>query len=362
MGTISKALGKYKEQRNRGHASRTRQSTNGSDRGASTEAGGSVSGRMDQAADATASARLPKARHRLRGQDDLPTVPPIDTEPLKDDRRTSDPEARLHLTPTPPRGQSAAPPGRDPESSAGTETPSAQAFHPKLVVITKPYSFEAEQFKLLRSSLLFPVNGKAPRSILVTSTDPGEGKTLVSANLAASIALNLDRSVLLIDCDLRRPFLHELLGFGECRGLSEYLSGRCSLASLLLKTPLDRFSFLPAGQIPVNPAELLNSAKMFELMDEVRNRYADRLVIIDSPPPMLAAESNALARAVDGVLLVIKYRATRRENAAELVEKIGKDKILGTVLNFTDRAALGYYRAKKYGYKYYDQTQEKKRK
>ena len=356
MGTISKALGKYREQRKHGHIPPQMQTPGEPERDASEESGRSVSEGTVSSADGSEAVRPPAALHQPRPPKGLTRVPAVESGPGADGRHAPDVEARPGQAPPPAAAGPEAPQGQGVENRPGTGPPPAATFHDKLVVITKPYSFEAEQFKLLRSSLMFPTSGPPPRSILVTSTDPGEGKTLVSANLAASIALNLDRYVLLIDCDLRRPFLHKLLGVGERPGLSEYLSGCCPLESLLLKTPLDRFSFLSAGQIPVNPAELLNSDKMFGLMTEVRDRYADRLVIIDSPPPMLASESNALARAVDGVLLVIKYRATKREDAAELVEKIGKEKILGTVMNFTDREALGYYRAKKYGYKYYNQA------
>jgi len=351
LGTIAKALVKHKQLRKSGDELQQPDEPAKPDHKASPEAGRSVSGRSVAAADA---AEVDRRQPRFDNRADK--VRPVET----------DPETRAATVPAPkalhrqklPRVPSeiAVPVGPAAGDRARTVPPPLDEFDPKLVVVTRPYSFEAEQFKLLRSSLMYPGSGKAPRSILVTSTDPGQSKTLVSANLAASIALNLDRYVLLIDCDLRRPFLHKLLGFGEHPGLSEYLTGCCALESLLLKTSLERFSFLSAGKSPVNPAELLNSDKMFELMNEVRDRYSDRLVIIDSPPPMLASESKALSQVVDGVLLVIKHRSTKREDAADLVEKIGKDKILGTVLNFMDKQALGYYRAKKYGYKYYNQA------
>ena len=351
MGTISKALSKHKYQRkSAGEPPQADGAAKPADR-VLPEAEGSG---LDRDAAATDGAgivlRQPRVESRRDKNRSLPAGP--EAGPAAEPR----PQALLRQVAPPVPEETGVSAGSSAENTSFGASPQPEEFDPKLVVVTRPYSFEAEQFKLLRSSLMFPSSGPPPRSVLVTSTDPGEGKTLVAANLAASIALNLDRYVLLIDCDLRRPYLHKLLGFEETPGLSEYLTGCCSLESLLLKTSLERFSFLAAGKIPVNPAELLNSDKMFKLMEEVRDRYADRLVIIDSPPPMLASESKALARIVDGVLLVIKHRSTKREDAAELVEKIGKDKILGTVMNFMDKQALGYYRSKKYGYKYYGQA------
>jgi len=217
-----------------------------------------------------------------------------------------------------------------------------------LISLLKPQSFEAEQFKILRTTILFPGSGKPPRVIMVSSAVPGEGKSFVASNLAISIAQNIDEHVLLMDCDLRVPTIHTRFGLKQVRGLSDYLSGNRSLSSLLLKTKLEKLTILPGGSLPHNPAELLSSDKMARLIDEVRNRYQDRYVIIDSAPPQLTSESAALARLVDGVVLVISYGKTRREIIADLVEKLGKDKILGIVLNRFDLRSSTYYGYGKY--------------
>ncbi|MFO7557425.1 MAG: polysaccharide biosynthesis tyrosine autokinase [Desulfobacterales bacterium] len=225
-----------------------------------------------------------------------------------------------------------------------------------LISLLDPQSFEAEQFKILRTNILFPSSGKPPRVIMVSSAVPGEGKSFVASNLAISIAQNIDEHVLLIDCDLRVPSIHERFGFEEVRGLSDYLAGRESVSSLLLKTRLEKLSILPGGKPPGNPSELLTSDKMTKLIDEVRSRYSDRYVIIDSAPPQLTAESAAIARLVDGVILVINYGKTKREIIADLVEKLGKEKILGIVLNRFDLLSSTYYgygKYSKYG-KYYN--------
>lgn len=218
-----------------------------------------------------------------------------------------------------------------------------------LVTLLNSQSFESEQFKILRTNLLFPVSGKPPRTILVTSAVPGEGKSFVSANLAVSIAQNIEEYVLLVDCDIRRPSQHKNFGFDDVPGLSEYLSRKVPLSSLLLKTQVKKLSLLPGGTPPPNPSELLSSEPMSELVEEVKARYPDRYIIIDSPPPKFTAETAALARQVDGLVLVVNSGKTPRGLVEELVETLGKEKILGIVMNRFDFQGSRYYGYGKYG-------------
>jgi exopolysaccharide/PEP-CTERM locus tyrosine autokinase len=219
----------------------------------------------------------------------------------------------------------------------------------KLVSLVEPQSYEAEQFKMLRNSILFPVAGAAPRSILITSCLPAEGKSFVSANLAVSIAMNVNKHVLLIDCDLRKPDLHRIFGFGDMPGLSDFLAERRSLDSLLVKTTVDKLTLLPGGPVPSNPSELASSQWMSAMLEEVKYRYQDRLIVIDSPPPGLAAETSFLARQVDGILLVVKYGKTPKEDVEDLMETVGSDKILGVVINYLDMPLSRRYGYGKYG-------------
>ena len=224
-----------------------------------------------------------------------------------------------------------------------------------LVSLLNPQSYEAEQFKILRTNLLFPVSGSSPQSILVTGALPGDGKSFVSANLAVSIALNINRHVLLIDCDLRKPDLNRLFGIGETPGLSDYLQGRQELEALLVRIGIDKLSLLPAGPVPPNPSELMSSDRMAELIKEVKQRYSDRLIVIDSPPPDLAAETTFLARNVDGVILVVKYGKTSQVDVENIIKSIGFDKIFGCVLNQFENPVSrynGYKKYKKYGKRY----------
>ena len=217
-----------------------------------------------------------------------------------------------------------------------------------MVTLLKPQSFEAEQFKILRTNLLFPSSGKSPRTIMVTSSVPDEGKSLIAANLAVSIAQSIQEYVLLIDCDIRRPCIHTQFGFGDVPGLSDHLSKGIPVSSLLLKTKVNKLSILPGGTLHHNPSELVSSQQMSRLLQEVKYRYSDRFIVIDSPPPKLTAETSALSRQVDGVLLVIEYGRTSREMVSDLVKTIGKEKIIGIVLNKLDMRFANYYGLGKY--------------
>ncbi|UCF90815.1 MAG: polysaccharide biosynthesis tyrosine autokinase [Desulfobacterales bacterium] len=230
-----------------------------------------------------------------------------------------------------------------------------------LVTIHDPHSFEAEQFKILRSNILFPLSGKAPRIVMITSAAPGEGKSFVSSNLAISVALNINRHVLLIDTDLRRPAIHQQFGIAAAPGLSEYLTDGASLPPLLQRIEIERLTILPAGNPPPNPAELLSSERMSTLLKEVTGRYPDRLIIIDSPPPTLTAETRVLGGFVDGVILVVRFGYTRREHVTDLIEHFGKEKIIGTIFNGVDVRSSRYYGYRKYGKRshYYNDSELK---
>jgi len=204
-------------------------------------------------------------------------------------------------------------------------------------------SYAAEQFRMLRTNLLFPADGKSPRCILVTSALPDEGKSFVSANLAITFAQNIDKHVLLVDCDMRRPTVHTLFGYASAPGLSDHLAHSRPLEELILRTPYERLRILPGGAPPPNPAELLSSNRMADLIDEIRYRYDDRYIIVDSPPPHLTAETSAMARLVDGILLVVRSGSTKREMVEDVVEKLGREKILGLVANWVDERVFTYY-------------------
>ncbi len=218
-----------------------------------------------------------------------------------------------------------------------------------IITLLRPYGIEAEQFKKLRTSILFPSTGKPPRTILVTSATPGEGKSFVAANLSVSIAQNIDKHVLLMDCDLRLPTIHTSFGLERAPGLSEYLSGEHTLDTLFLKSAFDKLTILTGGGPVSNPSELLSSGQMSTLLKNVTERYSDRYIVIDSTPPRLTAETAAIARQVDAILLVIKHGTTKREHVVDLIDMLGKDKIIGVVLNQFNRQVSRYSYGSYYG-------------
>lgn len=212
-----------------------------------------------------------------------------------------------------------------------------------LIAYYDPQSVEAELFKVLRTNILFPADGAPPKTILITSALPGDGKSFVSSNLAISIAQGVEEHVLLLDGDLRKPSIHQRFGFGKVPGLSDYLVSGNDIGDVFLKTPIEKLTIVPSGEPPINPAELVSSKKMKALLDEVKSRYDDRYIIIDSPPPAMASETNAIAKYVDGVILVVRAEKTPREAVADTIAQIGKEKLIGLVLNQVDRSQTKYY-------------------
>jgi protein-tyrosine kinase len=212
-----------------------------------------------------------------------------------------------------------------------------------LVALLKPRSYEAEQFKILRTNLLFPESGHPARSILITSAAPGDGKSFVSANLAVSLALNNDRKVLLIDADVRRSEIHKIFGLNRVeKGICDFLTNQTPLTSLLVKTSLKNLVILPAGRLMRNPAELQSLEKLPKLFEELTVHFSDYVIVIDSPPPKLASETGVLARLVDAIVIVMKAGVTKREYVEETVDLIEKGKVVGIVFNWHDNRMSNY--------------------
>ncbi|MDP2644555.1 MAG: polysaccharide biosynthesis tyrosine autokinase [Desulfobacterales bacterium] len=213
--------------------------------------------------------------------------------------------------------------------------------HTDIVTLHRPYSFESEQFKILKTSILCHEN--PPKVIMVTSAVPGDGKSFVASNLAVSIAQNINEFVLLVDCDIRKPTIHTRFGLPQACGLSEYLANGKPLGSLLQKTAVKKLTILPGGKPPHNPSELLSSERMTMLLNEIKKRYKDRYVIIDTPPPLLVAETRALAKQVDGIVVVVRYRSTPRKMIKDLMGLLDPKKILGLVFNQIDEPSATYF-------------------
>ncbi|HTS13135.1 MAG TPA: polysaccharide biosynthesis tyrosine autokinase [Candidatus Limnocylindrales bacterium] len=206
------------------------------------------------------------------------------------------------------------------------------------------YSALTEAFRSLRTSVLLSAADCPPRSLLVSSAQPGEGKTTVSTNLAISLA-QLGQRVLLVDGDLRRPSVHRAFGIRDSLGVVSYLTGQQDWRAAVEKISIANLDVLVSGPIPPNPAELLSSDRMKKLVAEALTEY--KFVVIDSPPLLNVADSRILATLVEGVVLVIKGGETSRELArrAQMYASDVGARVIGVVLNNIDlhREEYSYY-------------------
>jgi len=236
--------------------------------------------------------------------------------------------------------------------------------HPS--IIGADISFAAsEAYKLLRTKLQFSfVDENDCRVIGLSSALSGEGKSLTSINLAYTLS-QLDKKVVLIDCDMRRPTLAEKLGVLKAPGLSNYLTGQCylqeSLQSCGLKGDVNAFHVITAGQNPPNPIELLSSKRMTAALEALRQHYD--YVILDLPPVGEVSDAMAVAKETDGMLLVVRQNYCNRIVLADAVRQFEfiQSKILGVIFNCTVESSgkYGKHYYKKYYHKYYARNYEK---
>jgi capsular exopolysaccharide synthesis family protein len=213
----------------------------------------------------------------------------------------------------------------------------------ELAVLERPSSALAEAYRTLRTSLLLSTASKPAQVLLVASTQPQEGKTCTTLNLSLALAQR-GRRVLVIDADLRRPGLGELVGSGNGKGLSDVLAGACTFREAVKQLESQPSLWvLPAGPLPSNPAELLSSSSMEDLLREARRDFEH--VVLDSPPLLMVSDAVILSNLADGVVLVVESGVTNRSAVARAykVLQIAGAKVLGVVLNKLDVRHDGYY-------------------
>jgi capsular exopolysaccharide synthesis family protein len=215
---------------------------------------------------------------------------------------------------------------------------------------TNPMSVISESFRVIRTSVLFASPDRRPKSILITSSQPLEGKTTCTSNLAISFTQS-GYKVALIDADMRRPRLSKIYrngGNANGTGLSTYLIGKYQLEDTVRETEIDNLHVIVSGPIPPNPAELLGSERMKELIHALQERYD--IVLFDGPPILGFADSQLLARAVDGVLIVTSTGITQRKTLQLSIEELRKvqGKILGAIINRLESSSSRYRYANYY--------------
>lgn len=216
---------------------------------------------------------------------------------------------------------------------------------PNLITLANPRSPVAEAYRILRTNIQFYSLDHPIQTLLITSADAEEGKSTTVANLAVTFA-EAGRSVLMVDCDLRRPWLHRLFDLEGPDGLTTVIREEKALNEVVQPTGVPGLGLLPSGPLPPNPSELLGSKRMDRLIEQLRG-FAE-VIIFDSPPLIGITDAAVLATKIDGVLLVFSAGRTKREQslrAKRLLEKVNA-KVLGVVLNNTrpDRSLDRYYR------------------
>jgi protein-tyrosine kinase len=225
------------------------------------------------------------------------------------------------------------------------------------ITTNAPGSLTAEEFRVIKRPLLANVVGSAApirnaNLIMVTSSLPGEGKTFTAINLAMSIAMELDRTVLLVDADVARPSLPRVLGLPQRKGLLDVLQDKSlKLSDVLLRTNVDKLTILPAGTHDVHATELLASEVMGRLLNDIARRYSDRIIIFDSPPLLLTTEARVLATRMGQIVFVVRAEETPQNAVKDAVATIESCPVKLMVLNQArnvGNAAYGY----EYGYGY----------
>ncbi len=216
----------------------------------------------------------------------------------------------------------------------------------------------ADEFRILKRPLIANASDKKTASvkhrnlIMVTSSLPGEGKTFTAVNLAMSLALELDKTVLLVDADVARPSLPTLLGLGSAKGLLDVLQDKSTkLADVLLRTNVEKLTLLPSGSPTTSATELLASSAMTELLEELAGRYPDRIIIFDSPPLLVTTEARVLAMQMGQIVFVVHAESTLQADVKTALSTIEACPIKMMVLNqatATGQGAHGYG----YGYGY----------
>jgi capsular exopolysaccharide synthesis family protein len=237
--------------------------------------------------------------------------------------------------------------GMVPDVSA--KTPGAAARGPNASqVMRSPNSAVGDAYRVLRTNLIFTSAETTGRVVLVTSAVPGEGKTTTLANLAAALAQN-GAKVLAVDADLRRPTLNQHFGLQKTPGLSDLIVGKSAASQAIQTTRIEGLQLLACGYQPPNPAELLGSPMMKQILDAIRSHYD--WVLIDTPPLLAMADAPVLCSLVDGVVLVLAAEVATKPavmRAIEQVQSVG-GKMLGVVLNKVDLERNSYYYSQYYG-------------
>lgn len=223
-----------------------------------------------------------------------------------------------------------------------------------IIVEAIPRAIISEAYKTLRTNIQYSAIDIKMKIILITSSEPGEGKSTTSSNLAFSLAED-GKKVLIVDCDLRKPVIHKYFNVSNVNGVSEVLVKKIEVNEAIEKYN-DNLYVLTSGNIPPNPTEMLGSKSMEEMLQSLREDFDH--IILDSPPVNLVSDAQLLATRADGTLFVIKSGMVKRENVKKAKRQVDKvnGKFIGAVMNYIDNSNRN---CKK---NYYSQEQKKETK
>lgn len=211
-----------------------------------------------------------------------------------------------------------------------------------LVVVNNPKSTISEQFRTIRTNLQFSMVDSELKTMSVTSSGPKSGKSVLSANLAATFAQE-DQRVLIVDTDLRKPTLHKIFNVKNFRGLSTLITDNIPLQDIIQPTEVDNLYIITSGPVPPNPSELLRSKRMNQIINAVKESFD--LVIFDTPPVLAVTDAQIITTKTDGALFVVPKGEVKKEQvrkSAELLDNV-RANVLGFVINKVEKNGDDYY-------------------
>ena len=209
------------------------------------------------------------------------------------------------------------------------------------VVEKKPKSIAAEAYRTLRTNIQYSSFDNEYRTIVVTSSEPGEGKTVTSGNLALALAQG-ENKVLLVDCDMRKPSIHKNFRISNESGLTDLLLHKKTMEQVMVNYNKN-LTIVPAGRVSPNPSEMLGSRAMGTFLEEMKNHFD--YIVMDTPPLGAVTDAQVLSTKVDGTILVVKAGATKKDvviNSVNLIKKVNGN-LIGTVLNGVEQSKNKYY-------------------
>lgn len=221
--------------------------------------------------------------------------------------------------------------------------PNRKSWQKNKLILDDQQDYFADVYRMLRTKVLQSMRQNNWNTLGVTSANPNEGKSLTTINLALSLARELNQTVLLVDFDLRRPTIHRYFGLDNKLGLSDYIAGQAKIEEIFVNPGVERLVLLPGRERILNSSETLSSPQFLALIEDVKTRYADRIVLFDLPPLLLLDDALTMAPFIDAFLLVVEDGVTEEGDLLSAKKMLTDVNILGSVLNKSENLPKNYY-------------------